>query len=91
MKKIELFFDTTSLRITDLEEDSPSAPTTVDILHDKLKRKAEVEGQPSWQKPTGTPAWEKPMAQGGDKKQEPTIPIRTMDSSSKLANILKKV
>ena len=89
--KIELFFDTTSLRITDLEEDSPTAPTTVDVLHDKLKRKAEVEGAPPWQKPTGTPAWEKPMAQGGDNKKEPTIPIRTMDSSSKLASILKKV
>lgn len=88
--KIELQFDTTSLRITDLDEDSPSAPTTVDVLHDRLKRKAEVEGQPDWQKPQGTPAWEKPLNQGSDKK-EPTIPIRTMDSSSKLASILKKV
>jgi archaellum biogenesis ATPase FlaH len=84
--KIELFFDTTSLRITDLEEDSPSAPTTADILHDKLKRKVEVEGKPTWERATGTPAWEQPP-----KKQEPSIPIRTMDSNSKLANILKKV
>jgi hypothetical protein len=88
--KIELFFDTTSLRITYLDEDSPTAPTTVDVLHDKLKRKAEVEGQPDWQKPQGTPAWEKPIVKAGDKK-ESTPAIRTMDSSSKLASILKKV
>ena len=99
--KVELFFDTNSLRIADLEEDSPTAPTTVDVLHDKLKRKAEVEGKPSWERPTGTPvwekpqggthAWDKPMAKLEDSKKESTS-IRTMDSpNNKLASILKKV
>jgi archaellum biogenesis ATPase FlaH len=89
--KVELQFNTDTLLITDLDEDAPAAPTTVDVLHDKLKRKAEVEGTPVWQKPAGgTHAWDKPMAQLGDKKESPAI--RTMDSpNSKLASILKKV
>lgn len=89
--KLELEFNTDTLHITDLNEDSDTPPTTVDILHDKLKRKTEVDGKPTWEKPTGTHAWDKPMATSEGKKQEPTIPIRTMDSSNKLANILKKV
>jgi archaellum biogenesis ATPase FlaH len=97
--KVELFFDTATLRISDLDEDSPEAPTTVDVLHDKLKRKAEMEksdnsgpldvSKAPWAKPAGgTHAWDKP-SQTGDKKEST---IRTMDSpNSKLASILKKV
>jgi hypothetical protein len=76
--KIELQFDTTSLRITDLDDDSANVPTTVDILHDKLKR-------------TSTTMIDPATGEIKDKKQEPTIAVRTMDSSNKLASILKKV
>ncbi len=94
--KIELQFDTTSLRITDLDEDSPSVPTTVDVLHDRLKRKAEVDGTEGT---TPSVGWERaqpkpgvnPFEIPGQKQQEPKPAIRTMDSSSKLASILKKV
>lgn len=75
--KIELQFDTTSLRITDLAEDAESPPTTVDILHERLKRSSTTTVDPS----TGEIV---------EKKQEPKVTIRTMDSNSKLANILKK-
>ena len=100
--KIELDFNTTSLRITDLDEDSPNIPTTVDVMHNQLKRQSSVtESTPTvstkWEKPTGNHAWDympggqelKPGVQALN-KNEPKIPIRTMDSSNKLANILKK-
>ncbi len=88
--KLELQFNTDTLLITDLDEDAPAVPSTVDLHLEKLKRKSEVEGKPSWERATGTHAWDKPMAQAGDKKESPAI--RTMDSpNSKLASILKKV
>jgi len=100
--KIELDFNTTSLRITDLDEDSPNVLTTVDVMHNQLKRQSSVtESTPvlstKWEKPTGNHAWD--YMPGGQElkpgvlalnKNEPKIPIRTMDSSNKLANILKK-
>jgi KaiC/GvpD/RAD55 family RecA-like ATPase len=91
--KIELEFNTTSLRITDLDEDSPEAPTTADVLHDRLRRQAQTE---STSTPTTSTTWERPKAREGfsletpQPKVEPSIAIRTMDSSNKLANILKK-
>mgnify|MGYP000920816943 CR=1 FL=1 len=91
--KIELEFNTTSLRITDLDEDSPEAPTTADVLHDRLRRQAQTE---STSTPTVSTTWERPKAREGfsletpQPKVEPSIAIRTMDSSNKLANILKK-
>lgn len=104
--KVELFFDTNSLRISDLEEDSPTAPSTVDVLHDKLKRKAEMDGKPSWERATGTPAWKKEGFESGKPAgpldvlsapwanqgdKKESPAIRTMDSpNSKLANLLKK-
>ena len=104
--KVELFFDTTSLRIGDLDEDAPTAPSQADVLHDRLKRQSQLDGTsgktpsagweratgtPAWEKPTGgTHAWDKPMVTAADKKESPAI--RTMDSpNSKLASILKKV
>jgi len=75
--KIELQFDTTSLRITDLGEDSADVPTTVDILHEKLKRQSNTTVDPD----TGEIV---------EKKIESKVTIRTMDSNSKLASILKK-
>lgn len=76
--KVELQFDTTSLRITDISEDADIPPTSVDILHDRLKR-------------TSTTIIDPNTGEIIDKKQEPKVAIRTMDSSSKLASILKKV
>jgi hypothetical protein len=81
------------LRITDLDEDSPEAPTTADVLHDRLRRQAQTE-------PTSTPSksttWERPQPREGfsletpHPKVEPSITIRTMDSNNKLNNLLKK-
>jgi KaiC/GvpD/RAD55 family RecA-like ATPase len=91
--KIELEFNTTSLRITDLDEDSPEAPTTADVLHDRLRRQAQTE---STSTPPVSTTWERPRAKEGfnletpQPKVEPSIAMRTMDSNSKLANILKK-
>jgi archaellum biogenesis ATPase FlaH len=90
--KIELDFNTTSLRITDLDENSADAPTTADVLYNKLQRTSQVEGTSNT---TPSVGWERPKAKEGfsletPQKNEPKIPIRTMDSSSKLANILKK-
>jgi hypothetical protein len=101
--KIELEFNTTSLRITDLDEDSPEAPTTADVLHDKLRRQARTTeststsaGSTKWEKPTGTHAWD---YQAGGKElkpgieptnSEPSISMRTMDSNNRLNNLLKK-
>lgn len=91
--KIELEFNTVSLRITDLDEDSPEAPTTADVLHDRLKRQAQTE---STSTPSVSTTWERPRAKEGfnletpQPKVEPSIAMRTMDSNSKLANILKK-
>ena len=96
--KIELEFNTTSLRITDLDEDSPEAPTTADVLHDKLRRQAQTTeptstsaGSSKWEKPTGTHAWD--YQSGGKELKpgiEPSITMRTMDSNNKLNNLLKK-
>ena len=90
--KVELEFNTTSLRITDLDEDSPNVPSSTDIMIDKLKRQNQAETASG-----GNPTpWEKPKAREGfsletpQPKVEPSITIRTMDSSNKLANILKK-
>lgn len=90
--KVELAFNTTSLRITDLDEDSADAPTTAEVLYNKLQRQSQVEGTSN---STPSVGWERPKAKEGfsletPQKNEPKIPIRTMDSSSKLANILKK-
>ena len=96
--KIELEFNTTSLRITDLDEDSPEAPTTADVLHDRLRRQAHTTepintsaGSSKWEKPTGTHAWD--YQSGGKELKpgiEPSITMRTMDSNNKLNNLLKK-
>jgi hypothetical protein len=86
-----LEFNTTSLRITDVDEDSPEPPTSADVLYDNLKRRAVQESSApapaskQWERATGTPAWEQPP-----KKQEPTVGIRTMDSNTRLNSILKK-
>jgi KaiC/GvpD/RAD55 family RecA-like ATPase len=91
--KIELEFNTTSLRITDLDEDSPDAPTTADVLHDRLRRQAQTE---STSTPNASTTWERPKAREGfslenpQPKTEPSITMRTMDSNSKLNNLLKK-
>ena len=69
--KIELQFDTTSLRITDLDENAAEPPTTTDVMFNALKRQAQA--------PMPTP-----------KKLEPSVGLRTMDSNSKIANLLKK-
>jgi archaellum biogenesis ATPase FlaH len=92
--KVELEFNTSTLHITDLDEDSADAPTTIDVIHDKLKRQSQVEGTSNT---TPSVGWERATPKEGfsletpQKQQEPKIPIRTMDSSNKLANILKKV
>lgn len=90
--KIELEFNSSCMRIKDLDEDSPDAPTTTDVLLDKLKRQSQTEFSSG-----GNPApWDRPKAKEGfsletpRQKAEPSIAIRTMDSNSKLANILKK-
>jgi KaiC/GvpD/RAD55 family RecA-like ATPase len=91
--KIELEFNTTSLRITDLDEDSPEAPTTADVLHDRLRRQAQTE---STSTPVVSTTWERPKAKEGfnletpQPKVEPSTGFRTMDSNSKLNNLLKK-
>jgi KaiC/GvpD/RAD55 family RecA-like ATPase len=91
--KIELEFNTTSLRITDLDEDSPDAPTTADVLHDRLRRQATTE---STSTPSASTTWERPKAREGfslenpQPKTEPSITMRTMDSNNKLNNLLKK-
>ena len=91
--KIELEFNTTSLRITDLDEDSPEAPTTADVLHDRLRRQAQTETTST---PAASTTWERPKAREGfnletpQPKVEPTVAIRTMDSSNRIANLLKK-
>jgi archaellum biogenesis ATPase FlaH len=86
--KVELEFNTTSLRITDMDENTPEAPTTADVLYNNLKRQSQQAGaEPKpWEKPEGgTHVWDKPQA-----KSEPTVAIRTMDSSSKIRDMLKK-
>lgn len=91
--KIELEFNTVSLRITDLDEDSPEAPTTADVLHDRLRRQAQTE---STSTPVASTTWERPKAREGfnletpQPKSEPSIAMRTMDSNSKLNSLLKK-
>lgn len=97
--KLELQFDTTSLRITDLDEDSPAAPSSVDVMVEKLKRQGgtipelppsnqmiKPTGKPGWENSNTAPPWEKSL------KSKEELGLRTMDtvSSSKLANILKK-
>jgi len=89
--KLELDFNTTSLRITDIDENSDAPPTSAEVMYENLKRKAQQESTApapapkQWERATGTPAWEQPP-----KKQEPTVGIRTMDSNSRLNSILKK-
>ena len=86
--KVELEFDTISLRIKDLDENSPEAPTTADVLYNNLKRQSQQQGnEPKpWEKPAGgTHVWDKPQA-----KTEPTVAIRTMDNSSKIRDMLKR-
>jgi archaellum biogenesis ATPase FlaH len=89
--KVELEFNTTSLRITDLDEDSPEVPTTTDVMFNNLKRQVQQENTPpkgqTWERATGTPAWEKPMVTS----KEPQVGLRTMDSNNRLQNMLKKV
>jgi hypothetical protein len=90
--KIELEFNTTSLRITDLDENSPEAPTTVDVLHDRLRRQSNV-GQSNVGNGSSGPldVSTAPWATESPKKNEPSVGIRTMDSNNKLNSILKKV
>ena len=92
--KVELQFDTATLRITDIDEDAPAVPTTAEVMYNNLQRKAQQESagtgsldvtKAPWAKPTGVHAWEKPA-----QKQEPNVAIRTMDSSSKIKDLLKK-
>jgi len=91
--KIELEFNTTSLRITDLDEDSPEAPTTADVLHDRLRRQAQTETAST---PVVSTTWERAKPKEGfsleapQTKVEPSIAMRTMDSNSKLNSLLKK-
>lgn len=91
--KIELQFDTTSLRISDLDEDSADAPTTADVLHAQLKRQAAAQGgqdtQKPWEKPVGgTHAWDKPMATSQTK--EPTVPVSSPSATNFARSLLKK-
>lgn len=91
--KIELQFDTTSLRITDLDENSTDAPTTADVLHAQLKRQATQQGgqdpQKPWERPAGgTHAWDKPLATSQTK--EPTVPVGTVNNNNFVRNLLKK-
>jgi hypothetical protein len=75
--KIELEFNVTSLRITDLGEDSADAPTTVDVMTERLKRSSTTI--------------DKDTGEVIEKKTEPTIMIRGMGDNSKLVrDILKK-
>lgn len=91
--KIELDFNSQCMRIKDLDEDSPEAPTTADVLHDRLRRQAQTE---STSTPSTSTTWERPKAREGfsletpQSKVEPSIAIRTMDSNNKLNNLLKK-
>jgi len=66
-----------------LDENSADAPTSADVLYDKLKRQSQQSN--AWEKPTGTPAWEQTA-----KKNEPSVAVRTMDTNDRLKNILKK-
>jgi hypothetical protein len=91
--KVELEFNTSTLHITDLDEDSPDVPSNTDMMLDRLKRQAQVDGTANT---TPSVGWERATPKEGfsletPQKNEPKIPIRTMDSSNKLANILKKV
>jgi replicative DNA helicase len=71
--KVELEFNTTSLRITDLDENSAETPSTVNVLHDKLKRQGSfIDSETGEFK----------------QKNEPVVNLRTMDSSNKLKNII---
>lgn len=75
--KIELEFNTTSLRITDLTDDSKDSPTTVDIMTERLKRSSTTI--------------DKDTGEVIERKPEPTGMIRGMGDNSKLVrDILKK-
>jgi len=88
--KVELQFNTDTLRITDLDDDAPAAPTEIDVRFNALKRQntAPMDGVPSMERAQpkmGVDPFSTKPAQGG---------LRTMDTvggASKLANILKKV
>ena len=92
--KVELEFNTTSLRITDLDENSADAPTSADVLYDKLKRQSHQAnnggngsgntGGSSGPLDVSTAPWATP------KKNEPSVAVRTMDTNDRLKNILKK-
>jgi len=87
--KIELEFNTTSLRITDLDENSAEAPTTANVLYNNLQRKATQQDS----SPPKSGTWEKAQPKEGwslDKKQEPSVGIRTMDSNNRIKDLLKK-
>ena len=88
--KVELQFNTDTLRITDLDEDAETPPSSVDVMMDKLKRQntAPMPGVPTGQS-TNAP-WERPHAKPGFDLSKSSSGIRTMDTSNKLANILKK-
>jgi len=91
--KVELQFDTASLRISDLDEDSADAPTTADVLHAQLKRQAAAQGgqdaQKPWEKPSGgTHVWDKPMVTSQTK--EPTVPVGSPNTTNFARNLLKK-
>lgn len=90
--KVELQFDTASLRISDLDEDSADAPTTADVLHNQLKRQAQMQGgqdpQKPWEKPSGgTHVWDKPMV---TQTKEPTVPVSSTSATNFARNLLKK-
>jgi len=87
--KIELEFNTTSLRITDLDASSEEAPTTANVLYNNLQRKATQQDS----SPPKSGTWEKAQPKEGwslDKKQEPSVGIRTMDSNNRIKDLLKK-
>ena len=87
--KVELQFNTDTLRITDLDEDGDTGPTDIDVRFNALKRQntAPIEGVPTAERGKPRPGIDpfntKPAQDG----------LRTMDTvggASKLASILKK-
>ena len=86
--KVELQFNTDTLRITDLDEDADAVPTDIDVRFNQLKRQQTTEGmQYATERASPRPGLD-PFA----KKPSGDAGLRIMDSAttSKLANILKK-
>ena len=88
--KVELQFNTDTLRITDLDEDADPVPTEIDVRFNQLKRQqtAPIEGTSTTTVRANPKLGLDPFA----KKPSGEAGLRIMDSAttSKLANILKK-